>query len=84
MSGIVRDFSLSSIEHLREIIRKNVEEDGELFLVDWVKDWFMDDLNIEDYINDIDTYHANMVDKYDISYKKFDEILNKEIGRAHV
>ena len=77
MSGIVRDFSLSSIEHLREIIRKNVEEDGELFLVDWVKDWFMDDLNIEDYINDIDTYHANMVDKYDISYKKFDEILNK-------
>ena len=77
MSGIVRDFSLSSIEHLREIIRENMEEDGELFLVDWVKDWFMDDLNIEDYINDIDTYHANMVDKYDISYKKFDEILNK-------
>ena len=77
MSGIIRDFSLSSIEHLREIIRKNVEEDGELFLVDWVKDWFMDDLNIGDYINDIDTYHVNMVDKYDISNKKFDEILNK-------
>ena len=77
MSGIVRDFSLSSVEHLKNIIKQNVDEDGELFLVDWVKDWFMDDLDINDYINDIDTYHAKMVDKYDISTKKFDQILNK-------
>lgn len=77
MSGIVRDFSLSSVEHLKNIIKQNVDEDGELFLVDWVKDWFIDDLDINDYINDIDTYHAKMVDKYDISTKKFDQILNK-------
>ena len=77
MSGIVRDFSLSSVEHLKSIIKQNVDEDGELFLVDWVKDWFMDDLDINDYIDDIDTYHAKMVDKYDISTKKFDQILNK-------
>ena len=77
MSGIVRDFSLSSVEHLKNIIKQNVDEDGELFLVDWVKDWFMDDLDIDDYIGDIDTYHAKMVDKYDISTKKFEQILNK-------
>ena len=77
MSGIVRDFSLSSVEHLKNIIKQNVDEDNELFLVDWVKDWFMDDLDINDYINDIDTYHAKMVDKYDISTKKFEQILNK-------
>lgn len=77
MGGIVRDFSKSSIEHLREIIRKNVDEDNEFALVDWVKDWFIDDLNINDYVNDIDTYHTNMVDKYDISSKKFDAILEK-------
>ena len=77
MSGIKRDFSQSTIEHLNDVIRKNVDEDSQWGIVDWVSDWFIDDLNINDYINDIDTYHSKMCDKYDISTEKFKIIVEK-------
>lgn len=77
MSGIKRDFSQSTIEHLNDVIRKNVDEDSQWGIVDWVSDWFIDDLNINDYINDIYTYHSKMCDKYDISTEKFKIIVEK-------
>ena len=77
MSGIKRDFSQSTIEHLNEVIRKNVDEDSQWGFVDWVTDWFIDDLDINDYINDIDTYYSKMCDKYDISTETFKIIVEK-------
>lgn len=77
MSGIVRDFSKESIAHLREIIKKNVEEEDQFCLFDWVEDFTMDELNVQDYINDIESYHAHMVDKHDMSYEEFNKILKR-------
>ena len=66
MSGIKRDFSQSTIEHLNEVIRKNVDEDSQWGFVDWVTDWFIDDLDINDYINDIDTYYRTRCKRFRI------------------
>ncbi len=73
--GIVRDFSVESIANIREIIRVNVDEEEQWKICDWVSDWFIDDLDISDYLNNVEEYQAQMVDKYDIGSKKFDEIL---------
>lgn len=37
----------------------------------------MDELNVQDYINDIESYHAHMVDKHDMSYEEFNKILKR-------
>ena len=73
--GIVRDFSVESIANIREIIRANVDEEEQWGICDWVSDWFIDDLDINDYLNSVSEYQAQMVDKYDMGSEKFDEIL---------
>ncbi len=73
--GIVRDFSVESIANIREIIKVNVDEEEQWGICDWVSDWFIDDLDINDHLNSVSEYQAQMVDKYDIGSEKFDEIL---------
>lgn len=73
--GIIRDFSVESVSNIREMIRKNVDEENEWAIVDWAKDIFSDELDIHDYLNNVSEYQAKMVDKHNVSSKKFDEIL---------
>lgn len=73
--GIKRDFSKEAVENLKAIIKENVDNESEWGFVDWAHDFFMDDLDVNDYLNDINTYHANMCDKHDISTEKFENIL---------
>ena len=44
---------------------------------DFVEDFFMEELEIGDYINDINSYHLHMFDKHDVTTKKFDAIVEK-------
>ena len=74
--GIVRDFSVDSVANIREIIRKNVDEEDEWAIVDWFKDTFIsEELDINDYLDNVSEYQAKMADKHNISSEKFDKIL---------
>ena len=78
MSSVIRDFSQEAVANIRELIRENVDEEKQFFLWDWIDDSFkMDDLNIQDYLNDVSKYQSHMVDKHNINSKKFDRILER-------
>ena len=78
MSSVIRDFSQEAVANIRELIRENVDEEKQFFLWDWIDDSFkMDDLNIQDYLNDVSKYQSHMVDKHNINSKKFDKILER-------
>ena len=55
-----------------ETIRVNVDEEEQWKVFDFVEDFFMEELEIGDYINDINSYHLHMFDKHDVTTKKFD------------
>ena len=74
---MVRDFSQKTIQELYETIRVNVDEEEQWKVFDFVEDFFLEELEIGDYINDINSYHLHMFDKHDVTTKKFDAIVEK-------
>ena len=74
---MVRDFSQKTVQELYETIRVNVDEEEQWKVFDFVEDFFMEELEIGDYINDINSYHLHMFDKHDVTTKKFDVIVEK-------
>ena len=55
----------------------NVDEEEQWKVFDFVEDFFMEELEIGDYINDINSYHLHMFDKHDVTTKKLDVIVEK-------
>ena len=55
----------------------NVDEEEQWKVFDFVEDFFMEELEIGDYISDINSYHLHMFDKHDVTTKKFDAIVEK-------
>ena len=74
---MVRDFSQKTVQELYETIRVNVDEEEQCKVFDFAEDFFMEELEIGDYINDINSYHLHMFDKHDVTTKKFDAIVEK-------
>ena len=74
---MVRDFSQKTVQELYETIRVNVDEEEQWKVFDFVEDFFMEELEIGDYINDINSYHLHMFDKHDVTAKKLDVIVEK-------
>ena len=74
---MVRDFSQKTVQELYETIRVNVDEEEQWKVFDFVEDFFMEELEIGDYINDINSYHLHMFDRHDVTTKKFDAIVEK-------
>ena len=74
---MVRDYSQKTVQELYETIRVNVDEEEQWKVFDFVEDFFMEELEIGDYINDINSYHLHMFDKHDVTTKKFDAIVEK-------
>ena len=73
----MRDFSQKTVQELYETIRVNVDEEEQWKVFDFVEDFFMEELEIGDYINDINSYHLHMFDKHDVTTKKLDVIVEK-------
>jgi hypothetical protein len=65
------------LRELYETIRVNVDEEEQWKVFDFVEDFFMEELEIGDYINDINSYHLHMFDKHDVTTKKLDVIVEK-------
>ena len=65
------------LRELYETIRVNVDEEEQWTVFDFVEDFFMEELEIGDYINDINSYHLHMFDKHDVTTKKLDVIVEK-------
>ena len=65
------------LRKLYETIRVNVDEEEQWKVFDFVEDFFLEELEIGDYINDINSYHLHMFDKHDVTTKKFDAIVEK-------
>ena len=74
---MVRDYSQKTVQELYETIRVNVDEEEQWKVFDFVEDFFLEELEIGDYINDINSYHLHMFDKHDVTTKKFDAIVEK-------
>ena len=78
---MVRDFSQKTVQELYETIRVNVDEEEQWKVFDFVEDFFMEELEIGDYINDINSYHLHMFDKHDVTTKKLAVIVEK-VGKV--
>jgi guanyl-specific ribonuclease Sa len=76
MSGVVRDFSVEAVQKFKSIINE-ISKDGQWAVFDFVDDVFMDNLDIRDNLNNLDSYHKHVMDKNDIGLEKFGKILNK-------
>ena len=74
---MVRDYSQKTVQELYETIRVNVDKEEQWKVFDFVEDFFLEELEIGDYINDINSYHLHMFDKHDVTTKKFDAIVEK-------
>ena len=73
---MVRDYSQKTVQELYETIRVNVDEEEQWKVFDFVEDFFMEELEIGDYINDINSYHLHMFDKHDVTTKNSNEQLH--------
>ena len=78
---MVRDFSQKTVQELYETIRVNVDEEEQWKVFDFVEDFFLEELEIGDYINDINSYHLHMFDKHDVTTKKLAVIVEK-VGKV--
>ncbi len=73
MSGVIRDFSKSSISKLRSAADNTNDS---LHVFDWFHDTSLtDELNIRDNMNDLNYYHQVVMDKYSIGNQKLNQIL---------
>ena len=59
----------------------NVDEEEQWKVFDFAEDFFMEELDIGDYINDINSYHLHMFDKHDVTTKKLAVIVEK-VGKV--
>lgn len=77
-----RDFSAKSKHNILNIVSQ-VEAEKWCDFTDWIGDRWLDfqswigKLNIENYINDINTYHKKIIDKNNTTKEKIDEIFLK-------
>ena len=69
------------LRELYETIRVNVDEEEQWKVFDFVEDFFMEELEIGDYINDINSYHLHMFDKHDVTTKKLDAIVEMQVEK---
>ena len=69
------------LRELYETIRVNVDEEEQWKVFDFAEDFFMEELDIGDYINDINSYHLHMFDKHDVTTKKLAVIVEK-VGKV--
>lgn len=77
MSKIIRDFSKETVNRILELIQLN-EEDDTFFLFEWAEDEFVkQELEIQDYLDDVKKYHREMVDKHNLGYEEFIDIVYK-------
>jgi len=75
--GIVRDFRQSTVADLRALI-STATEDQLWFPAEWFKDTFLiNELDITNYLDDIDGFHKTMIDKNNTSLDQFAAILKK-------
>ena len=56
-----------------------MDEEEQWKVFDFAEDFFMEELEIGDYINDINSYHIHMFDKHDVTTKKLDVIVEKVV-----
>ena len=54
-----------------------MDEEEQWKVFDFVEDFFMEELEIGDYISDINSYHLHMFAKHDVTTKKLDVIVEK-------
>ena len=57
---MVRDYSQKTVQELYETIRVNVDEEEQWKVFDFVEDFFMEELEIGDYINDINSFRSGL------------------------
>ncbi|MBP1045060.1 C39 family peptidase [Enterococcus sp. BWM-S5] len=79
MKGIVRDFSQSNIDHIEELIQEE-EDFDQNFIVDFFDDTFSSAGDIRDSLDDIDSYHKDVIDDENIGKEKFEKLLKEVEG----
>ena len=78
---MTRDFTASTVTQLQRMVKENHEKSYLFNIEDAINDFRQPELEIADYINDIESYQQTMFDKHDMSEKKFDQIL-KDVQRV--
>ena len=73
--GIKRDFTQSKIDELNKII-DYYENDGQWGACDWFGDLIADELNVSNYMNELEKYHDHVIDKHNIYKEDFQKIIN--------
>jgi hypothetical protein len=58
-------------------IRECVEEEEQFSIFDSIQDFFMEDLDINQYLDNIQEYHRYMIDKHNMSSTQFDTIVER-------
>lgn len=77
MGSIRRDFSIEGCAEIRGIIHETQDED-QWGICDWFDDIFCkDELDINNYIDNINEYRRHMIDKHDMDLQEFEKILNR-------
>lgn len=76
MTGIIRDFSQTSIDKIASLVQKE-EDDGQWGICDWFDDTFTSAGDIRDSLDNLDKYHQEVIDDQNIGVEKFDGILQE-------
>ncbi|WP_221772043.1 polymorphic toxin type 33 domain-containing protein [Listeria booriae] len=76
MTGIIRDFSQTSIDRIAALVQKE-EGDGQWGIFDWFDDTFTSAGDIRDSLDNLDKYHQEVIDDQNIGVEKFDAILQE-------
>ena len=74
--GIIRDFTKNKIDELNEIV-DYYESDGQCELFDWIGDLLASNLNVSDYLNEMEKYHKSVIDKHNIYKSDFQKIIDE-------
>jgi len=75
--GIVRDFSIASVEKLQGLVEQEAKE-RYWAPVEWFKDTFLlDTLDVRGYLDDMDAYHSQVIDKNNTGAEQLTQMLQK-------
>ncbi len=80
MGKIIRDFSQETVEDIRQTILEGMLEHGNAPLLDWWDDiWktLTDEIEISDYLDNVEAYHKEVIDRHNTTLERFDKILEK-------
>ena len=66
---MTRDFTASTVTQLQRMVKENHEKSYLWNIEDAINDFRQPELEIADYINDIESYQQTMFDKHDMSEK---------------